>query len=39
MPILPQGPARRTTILQLIAFIAAPVICILTLFAYVLLTL
>jgi hypothetical protein len=39
MPLLPTGPARRTTIIQLIGFIAVPVVCILSLLVYGLLTL
>ncbi len=39
MPLLPTGPARRTTIMQLIAFIALPIACILILLAYALATL
>ena len=38
MPLLPTGPARRTTIIQLIGFIATPIICILTILTYFLLT-
>lgn len=38
MPLLPTGPARRTAIIQLIGFIGLPVVCILTLLFYILLT-
>lgn len=39
MPLLPTGPARRTAVVQLVGFIALPVVCILVLWVYVLATL
>ena len=38
MPFLPNGPARRTAITQLIGFICLPILCILLLLGYILLT-
>lgn len=40
MPLIPNsGPARRTTIMQIVAFIGLPIACILILLAYALITL
>lgn len=38
MPLLPTGPQRRIVIVQLLGFIAVPIVCILTLLIYILLT-
>lgn len=38
MPLLPTGPARRTTIIQLIGFIAMPIVFIMVLLGYALYT-